>query len=189
MCSGRGSDRRHCRRTPARLPRGRKEHLPHEECYHRVAAPTTPARRRGARFGAMKAEMRTTAALLLVLALSACSSENTNPDPASTDAGTGGAGGGGGAQDSGSDAVDWCKEPFCPTGVKPNCCNCVQLECAAEFNGCRCSQDCRDLSDCLRQCTDPNCESACYAAHTSGTVLYGPFLNCADQSCHAECYN
>lgn len=146
----------------------------------------------------------------LALGGAGCSSSSTNPASggasggtlATGGGGTGGAatggtstggaagstGGGGAASDAAADGPSLCDQPFCPTGVAPACCNCMQLSCTVVFNACRCEQDCRDLSDCLRNCGSSACEQGCYATHTTGANLYGPFYDCSAAKCKTACF-
>ena len=153
-------------------------------------------------------------ALVLGLSPSACSSTTTNTDSGGTSGSGGGSGGtvsggaggslgggtggslsGGSAGDSGStidaqsDGPSLCEQAFCPNGVAPGCCSCMQLKCTKEFDACRCVQDCRDVSECLRNCGGSGgCEQVCYQQHAQGAQLYGPFFTCAQTNCATECF-
>lgn len=112
----------------------------------------------------------------------------TSSGGAAGNAGAPATGGGGVPGDAAADAPSLCDQPFCPTGVAADCCNCMQLSCTVVFNACRCEQDCRDLSDCLRNCGSSACEQACYATHTTGANLYGPFYDCSAAKCKTACF-
>jgi hypothetical protein len=138
--------------------------------------------------------------LFVALLFTACGSETTNPGDPPTDASAdvaasgggsagGTAGGSGGVADAASDAMDWCQQPFCPDGVVAQCCNCMQLKCNPAFQACRCSEDCRELEECLRLCAGNDvCVGGCYDDHPEGTPLFAAFVECGEGSCYDECY-
>jgi hypothetical protein len=76
----------------------------------------------------------------------------------------------------------------CP-GYEPlgDCLVCLYTDCQTAMNGCISQPECTQLFVCLAECTEPNCQTACYQAHPDGTAAMGPVGNCLQSHCAVAC--
>lgn len=60
--------------------------------------------------------------------------------------------------------------------------------CAAEFDACVMTNECKAIMTCLPTCGGtPSCEASCKSTHATGVTDYEPLRICVACNCHASC--